>query len=930
MCAYLSSLGGVSGLASGIDWREIIDSLMAIERRPIAALEQREATLNARLTAIRDVNSLAVTLKGKAFALSLRSSIMARSAEVDGDAVAATASADAATGVHEVTVYRLATATRATSTSSIGSAVDTGAALADAGMAITPITGYFTLDGTRITIDSSTTLDSGANSITSLISGAGLGIEASMALDSSGRYNLLKLYKADGSIAMGSGDDTSNFLTAARLYGADPYSTWTSGVMEGSVAGTVGGNVSSDATVTFSYAGGSYTTEAGILAATADVTTLEALATALQNAINAEIAGVGSVTVSVRDPSGTGNGRLIITDDVTGGEVAVSSLSGTITTGLQPLLSSSGATSGETVISVSNLGTASAGEYLYNARLATTLKDSWLSGYVESSTAEGKAGFDLTGTETVSFEYHGTAYVTAALASATAGVTDLADVAADLEAKINAALGTAGSVSVRAYDPDGTGNARLVITDDNPTGGDEASFSFTSAPSGLALASSQGAEAKGLMVVNGVAITYDKYNDTLNSFIRRLNSAGAGVRAVYDARGDEVSLVASQTGSASIALEDVGGNLLQALNLTGAGAQTLGSNARFSVNTVNGGAVITSSSNTVSDVINGVTLYLRQVSERDDDGSYIPTTVTVTQDASTAVGAVKDFIEAYNDLVEKLTKYTKYDVESKQAGVLNGVSQARDLLRRLKAMVGYAAEGIDGYPMTLREIGISVGGANASSEDIVAGLLVLDESAFNAALEENPERVFQIIGGYLGEVSLQKRGTGSISAASGRPTGQDGAGTFRIVSDGSGGLEAYFTPSGGSEEYLGSGTINAGGSNSTLIPGVTLYAKTTLAAGTDFLTKSDNLTGVLKALELYLGKATGSGGVLPTAEDGIEEQIEDIQEQVEKLEERLEAYEARLIRQYTAMETLLSQMMSQSQWLTNQVAVLNRNWTGTR
>lgn len=930
MCAYMSSLGGVSGLASGVDWREIIDSLTAVEQRPIIALQQREATLNARLAAVRDVNSLALSLKSKAFALSLRANVMARSAEVSGAALTASASPDAAVGTHKITVYRLATATKAVSTASIGTAVDTSAALSESGMAVTPTSGYFTLDGTRITIDSSTTLDSGTNSITALINGAGLNIAASMELDSSGRYNLLKLYKAEGSIAMGSGDDTSNFLTAARLYGADPFSTWTSAVMEGGVEGTMAESVSSDARVTFSYGGVSYTTDAGALSATADTTTLSDFASALQDAINARIQGVGSVTVEVIDPTGTGNGKLVITDDRTGGSLQVDSLSGTVTTGLQPFLAASGATSGETVVSAYNLGTATAGNYLYAARLASTLKDSWMSGYVESGSAEGAVGFDLTGTETISFTYHGSTYVTGALASATAGVTSIADVAADLEAKMNAALGAAGSVSVEVYDPDGTGNARLVITDESPTGGSEVSFSFTSAPTGMALLGSEGAEAKGLMVINGKAVTYDKYYDTLNSLLSRINSSGAGVSASYDAVNDAVTLTAVQTGSASIYLEDVGGNLLESLNLSGEEAQFLGANARFSIDTVNGGQVMTSASNTVSGIILGVTLNLLRVSETDDKGSYVPSALTVTQDTSKTVEAVQDFIAAYNNLVSKLTEYTKYDVGTKSSGVLNGVSQARDLLRRLKSMVGYAAQGLGGYPMTLREIGISVGGSGASIEELLAGELVLEESALTSALADNPERVYRIMGAFTGSVSLQAGGSGSISSASGRPTSQSQAGTYRLVSDGSGNLEAYFTPVGEVEQYLGSGTINAGGSNSTLIPGVTLYAEATLAAGTDYLVKEENTTGVLKALELYIDGATGSGGVLPSAEDRMEAQIEDIQEQVKEMEERLEAYEARLIRQYTAMETLLSQMMSQSQWLSNQVSTLNRNWAGTR
>jgi flagellar hook-associated protein 2 len=927
MSTYISSLGGVSGLASGVNWRDVIDALLAIERRPILSLQEREGTFNARLAAIRDVNSLALALKDKAFDISLRSNILAMSVEASGEAVTATASPDAAVGTHRVTVYSLATSTRAASTSFVGRAVDVNAALAQAGMAVDPTTGFFTINGTRITIDEATTLDNGSNSITALINGAGLGIVASMEQDSQGRLNLLKLYRADGSIDLGSGADTSNFLVAARLYDADPFSTWTSGVMEGSVEGTIAGDVSSDVRITFSYGGTTYTTDPGaISAAVADVTSLAQVAADIQDAFNAVLQGTGSVTVSVDDPSGTGNGKLVITDDKTGGSVSITSLSGTTVTGLEPLLAANGATQGETIVSTANLGMVETGEYLYESRLVTTLKDSWLSAYVESGDTEGKAGFDLDGTETVTFTYHGVTYETAALQAVTAGVTDLADVASDLQAKMNAQIGAAGSVTVTVYDPDGTGNARLVITDDNPTGGSEVSFSFTAAPSGMGLLSSDGAQAKGLVVVNGAAVTYDKYSDTLNDVLSRINASGAEVRAAYDSMNDAVVLTAERTGSASIYLEDVGGNLLQALNLTGEGAQVLGSNARFSIDTVNGGEVITSASNTVSGIIVGVTLQLRQVSEVDDDGSYVATTLTVTRDESQAVETVQQFIESYNQLVSQLTDYTRYDPQTGEAGVLNGTSQARDLLRRLKAMVGYPAEGIEDYPMTLAEIGITVGGTGAGTEELVAGELVLDTAAFTAALRDNPERVYRILGGYAGALELETGGTGSIASVSGRPTDRTEAGTYRVVSDADGNLTVYFTPVGGSEELVGTGTIQAGGSNDEIIPGVTLYAKSTLQAGTDYLEKPAHLTGVIKNLELYLEDVTRSGGLLYNVEDRMEKQIEDIQEQVERMEERLEMYEARLIRQFTAMEAILSQMQTQSQWLTSQIALLNRNW----
>jgi flagellar hook-associated protein 2 len=930
MCAEIGSLGGAMGLASGVDWRQVIDKLLAIESKPVQTLRARENTINKQLGALRELNSLAASLKDKALKLSLRSNILAMSATTSGTAVRAAASPEALPGNHEVTVYRLATATRAVSTACVGQPVDLDVPLKDAGMAITPTLGFFTLDGTRITIDEGTSLDGIGNSVTSLINGAGMGITASIVEDKDGRMNLLKLYKPNGSIVLGSGSDTSNLLVATRLHGSDPHSTWTSAVLEGNVEGTMGASVSSDATITFSYAGKTYVTEGGLLGAEAGVTTLEEMSVALQGAINAKLQGLGSVKVSVLDSPGTGNGKLVITDDNSGGDLSILSLSGSDTTGIQGLLSAAGATKGETIISAGNMGAASLNSSLYTSRLTSTLKDSWLSGIVESETNKGTVGFSLSGNETVTIMYHGTSYETGALSVAVEGETSLENLAADLQNKINAALGGAGSVSVKVYDPEGTGNARLAITDQSPPGSDVISFSFTSVPEGIRLTAEQGAEAKGLMLVNGTAVTYDKYGDSLRSLLKRINSSMAGVKAFYDSVNDKVTLSADRTGASLISLEDVGGNIIEALNLDGMEAQVLGVNARYSVNTVNGGKELTSAANNITDAIPGVTLYLQQVSEKDDNGNYIPSRLAISQNTEKAVSVLREFVSSYNELLLKLSAYTSYDPKTGSAGLLNDTSQARIILQRLKSLIVSSADGLEGSIFTLRDIGIYAGGRTPSREEIVAGQLSMDESVLAAKLEENPERVYQLLAGYSGTVVLMQGGEGSIAAVSGRPSNQVGAGTYRIVSSSSGTLEAYFTPSGGTETFLGNGTITAGGSNSTLIPGVTIYAKAELKDGVDYLSKSANQTGVIKGLESYLSEITRSGGVLSAASERMQKQIKDIKAQAERLEKRLESYEARLVRQYSAMETILSSMQSQSQWLANQITVINRSWRSDR
>jgi len=68
-------------------------------------------------------------------------------------------------------------------------------------------------------------------------------------------------------------------------------------------------------------------------------------------------------------------------------------------------------------------------------------------------------------------------------------------------------------------------------------------------------------------------------------------------------------------------------------------------------------------------------------------------------------------------------------------------------------------------------------------------------------------------------------------------------GVYTITSDGSGNLSATYTPSGGSASAAVTGVITAGGTNSTLIPGITLTGKSVFSggAGSTTITVTDGL-----------------------------------------------------------------------------------------
>ncbi|MEE9277599.1 MAG: flagellar hook protein FlgE [Dehalococcoidia bacterium] len=79
-------------------------------------------------------------------------------------------------------------------------------------------------------------------------------------------------------------------------------------------------------------------------------------------------------------------------------------------------------------------------------------------------------------------------------------------------------------------------------------------------------------------------------------------------------------------------------------------------------------------------------------------------------------------------------------------------------------------------------------------------------------------------------------GVGSIDSIAGTPTQEIRPGVWDITSDVAGTLSAVFTPTGGAPEPAISGTIAAGGTNTTMLSGMTLTNAGVLRAGTDQIT----------------------------------------------------------------------------------------------
>lgn len=237
---------------------------------------------------------------------------------------------------------------------------------------------------------------------------------------------------------------------------------------------------------------------------------------------------------------------------------------------------------------------------------------------------------------------------------------------------------------------------------------------------------SDGNANTGTFKVNGTSINYDLTVDSLNDVLSRINSSQAGVVASYNAIEDRVILTNKTTGSTAISLEDVGtGNFLAATKLTTA-TQTAGQNAQITIDGINGGNPIESSTNEFKDVIPGVNF----TAKKTETASW--TTVTVARDYSTTINSVKAFITEFNTTVDT------FEAAREKGKPLQNDGEVSAILGKLRQFVYDPISGLSGGgPNTLSALGIGT-----TKED--RKHLSLDETKFKAALEANPDRVAEI------------------------------------------------------------------------------------------------------------------------------------------------------------------------------------------
>ena len=225
----------------------------------------------------------------------------------------------------------------------------------------------------------------------------------------------------------------------------------------------------------------------------------------------------------------------------------------------------------------------------------------------------------------------------------------------------------------------------------------------------------------GMITINGVAISFDSDSESMSTLMSRINESSANVTMAYDSVADQFRIVSRETGALGMPVIDSSNGVMAALGLDG--STSVGQDLQFSID---GGATISSRSNTISENdhgITGLTITASAVGTQ---------TIGISRDSEKLNEQINTFISAYNDVQDYILEQTKITVDGMEVkrGDLAGNREVYDLDTKLRSLAFRQIEGLGGDVFRLEHMGI----------DFISGtskLEVKDSFDLEAALSAN-------------------------------------------------------------------------------------------------------------------------------------------------------------------------------------------------
>jgi len=241
-----------------------------------------------------------------------------------------------------------------------------------------------------------------------------------------------------------------------------------------------------------------------------------------------------------------------------------------------------------------------------------------------------------------------------------------------------------------------------------------------------------------------VEIDITTENNTLEGIRDAINEQDAGVTASLVKDGEEYRLLLSteETGVAnSLAISvtndgdtdntDNAGLSQLAFDATTANlTQTrAAADALYSID----GLDLSSSTNTVANALDGVTLTLKATTETNADA-----VLKVSENRAAITSAIEDFVDTYNEYLKTSANLTSYDPDLQLRGPLQGDFSARSIRGQLRDSLTQGFGFDTGTFDALAQVGIT------STRD---GELAFDSGALNDALDTDTDSVIAIFAG---------------------------------------------------------------------------------------------------------------------------------------------------------------------------------------
>lgn len=391
-----------------------------------------------------------------------------------------------------------------------------------------------------------------------------------------------------------------------------------------------------------------------------------------------------------------------------------------------------------------------------------------------------------------------------------------------------------------------------------------------------------------------LSITIAPGNDSLAAVRDAINNAGTSVTAsiVQDNTGSRLTLTSSQTGE-NYAMKITGG--IASLNYdptTGVNALTETSGAQNSLIKING-LTVSQSSNQIQNAINGVTLNLKKA----EIGTQITLNVDDNKDQLSSM--VNDFVKQYNDTMTFLTNLTGYNSDTKQGGVFQGDPQFRSLKLNINKWATSPISNGSSSIKSLADLGIITN---------KKGLLEINQDKFKKALDNN----YKDIGSLFAKTASATDANIRINSVNTTVK----AGSYNVAL-------TEFTPG-----VSMSGTI--GSLSATSSDGITLSGSGALGGlSVNVLSGSTGsrgqvvvTDGIAVLMNSLINTYMSTDGDLNVRASQLNNQVKELGKVQDVIDTRSDSIQARYLKQFTALDTLLTQLQSTSGFLTQQLANL--------